>query len=98
MTRDSERAIAAIKPLADELGIKVTADEKRLYCNGQAIGISCNSTSATIDEFIGYLFYKVWLKNRGYKIDGRSSVKIKEAIRDYWITNAESAGMEPGRE
>lgn len=54
MTEDTRKAMAMIKPIARELGIKVQADEQFLYCNCQAIGIAGNSTYATLTEFIAY--------------------------------------------
>lgn len=64
MTEDTKRAIEAIDPIAKELKIKVTADDSFLYCNGQAIGIGCNSAYATIKEFIGYVFATVYKPNQ----------------------------------
>lgn len=60
MTEDTKRAIEAIEPIAKELHIKVTADDSFLYCNGQAIGIGCNSAYATVTEFIEYAFWHYW--------------------------------------
>lgn len=62
MTDDTKRALEIIKPMADELNIKVDADDRLLYCNGQAIGIGCNSTYATVMEFIGYVLVKEYSK------------------------------------
>lgn len=59
MTNDTKRAIEIIEPMAKELKIEVSADDRLLYCNGQAIGISCNSTYATINEFLGYAFLRM---------------------------------------
>ena len=56
MTEDTKRALEIIKPLADELNISVDADRSLLYMNGQAIGIGCNSTLATVMEALGYIF------------------------------------------
>lgn len=58
MTEDTARALEIIKPLANELNIRVRADGRYLFCNGQAIGIMYNSTHATIMEFIGYLIFR----------------------------------------
>ena len=59
MTNDTKRALELIEPMAKELNIEVKADDKLLYCNGQAIGIACNSTYATINEFLGYAFLRM---------------------------------------
>lgn len=82
MTPDTERALAVIRPIADELGIRVEADMKFLYCNGQAIGIACNSTWATVLEFIGYAFLKVWAKEKGEPVTG----ELRERIVRYWFS------------
>lgn len=95
MTKDTERALAAITPLAEALNIKVKADDKKLYCNNQAIGIACNSTMATIDEFIGYLIVNEWLKNRKYQLNkGQTKSDLEQAVKRYWITQKESFGEE----
>lgn len=54
MTDDTRRALEVIEPIAEILGIsEVRADNKFLYIDGHAIGISGNSTYATVMEFIG---------------------------------------------
>ena len=88
MTSDTKRAIDALKPLAEQLRIEVGADDKRLYMNGQAIGISCNSTWATLMEAIGWMFLKLYVPDR------ERSVKIlteagRKRIKDYWMDKAE---------
>ena len=55
MTDDTRRALDIIKPIADFFHIEVTADNNFLIINGQPIGITCNSTRATLFEFIGYM-------------------------------------------
>lgn len=82
MTDDTKRALEAIEPVAKELNIRVEADDSFLYCNGQAIGIGCNSTWATVMEFIGYAFYKVWARDKGQEISG----ELLERIRRYWYS------------
>ena len=60
MTDDTRRALEIIKPFADEFCYEVTADKDKLYIKrynyDAEIGISCNSTWATVMEFLGYLF------------------------------------------
>ena len=54
MTKDTERALEIIAPIAKELGVKVTADDNLLYINNDGgIGITFNSTRATVLEFVG---------------------------------------------
>jgi len=82
MTRDTERAIEIIEPLAKELNIRVRADDNYLYLNGQAIGIACNSTYATIMEFIGYLIF-LWAKDKCEAVPRSMSQRIKR----YWYSD-----------
>lgn len=84
MTEDTKRALDIIKPLAAELGIRVQADENYLFLNGQAIGIACNSTYATIMEFIGYLIF-LWAKDKCEAVPGA----MTRRIRRYWYTDAQ---------
>lgn len=86
MTEDTKRALEVIAPMAKELHIQVDADNSFLYCNGQAIGIGCNSTYATIMEFIGYVFATVYKKEafdmRGEKVPPTVMTRVKR----YWFT------------
>ena len=83
MTDDTKRALEIIQPIAEKLNIKVSADDKILYLDGMGIGISMNSTYATLMEFIGWLFMVK------YDPDFRK-VKLteeqQETIGLYWIT------------
>ncbi len=81
ITEDTRRALEIIGPLAKELNIRVRADGHYLFCNGQAIGIACNSTYATIMEFIGYLIF-VWSKDKCEPVPR----KMAERIRRYWYS------------
>ena len=56
MTEDTRRALEIIKPIAELYSIRINADDKYLYLNENRIGISCNSTWATVNEFVGFLF------------------------------------------
>ena len=89
MTDDTRRALEASAPLAKELTVTVSADHNFLYCNGQAIGIGCNSTFATLMEFIGYLMVKVYAKDllqlRGVKLTS----EFVSVIKRYWYTTAQ---------
>lgn len=90
MTRDTERAIEIIAPICGELGITVDADKDFLYCNGQAIGISCNSTYATLNEFIGYLM--VDLCNREHQRYNMPK-ELEKSIKRYWFTDEQIQKM-----
>ena len=83
MTADTERAMAVIKPLADELKYNVDADENLLYVNGIGIGIACNSTYATVMEFIGYIFLVEFCNN--FRLV-RLSDSQREVIKRYWFS------------
>lgn len=88
MTEDTKRALAAIEPVAAELGIEVRADGRFLYCDGQAIGISCNSTFATVKEFIAYCAW--WLsttEGRFARMLNRDSRVVENSIKRYWISD-----------
>ena len=56
MTKDTARALEAIRPLADELGVRIDADMCNLYIENTTIGIYANSTYATVMEALGYIF------------------------------------------
>ena len=89
MTEDTKQAIEAIEPIAKELNIKVTADDSFLYCNGQAIGIGCNSAYATIKEFIGYVFATVY-KHDVFDMHGEAlPAKVLNRVRKYWFTKSQ---------
>ena len=84
MTEDTARALEIIKPMADELGITVYADDNFLYCGfhdiTQPIGITFNSTYATLKEFVGYL--ASWLIYRNVlSWDG-----LEEHVKRHWVT------------
>lgn len=84
MTDDTKRALEAIQPIAKALNIQVSADDKFLYLNGQAIGIGCNSTYATINEFIAYAFLNVWMHDKYMYCE--LSDEVKSRIKRYWFT------------
>ena len=86
MTPDTERALKIIEPIANALNIKVSADDKRLYIDDPyegeaAIGISCNSTYATLMEFIGLLTMR-HARDRHWKLTKNQ----QETIKRYWIS------------
>ena len=88
MTNDTKRAIEIIEPMAKELNIEVSADDRLLYCNGQAIGISCNSTYATINEFLGYAFLRMCNREYRFRESIEEAQALQEDIRRYWVSDA----------
>ena len=82
MTQDTKRALEIITPVAELLGLRVEADDDRLYVDNTQIGISCNSTWATVFEFIGYLITEYNTEFRDINL----SKKQLETIRGYWYT------------
>lgn len=84
MSDDTKRALETIQPMANELGIQVRADGQFLYCNGQAIGIGCNSAWATINEFIAYAFLKIWAKDKYMYCE--ITDELMDRIKRYWFT------------
>ena len=88
MTNDTKRALEIIEPMAKELNIEVSADDRLLYCNGQAIGISCNSTYATINEFLGYAFLRMCQREYRFRDSFEDAVWLQEDIRRYWVSDA----------
>ena len=93
MTEDTKRALDIIAPMAKELNIRVRADGGCLYCNGQAIGIVCNSTYATVMEFIGYLIF-LWSKDKREPVPSR----MAERIRRYWFSAEQMEQFRKARE
>ena len=83
MTNDTERALKAIEPIAKILNIKVSADAFFLYCNGQAIGISCNSTYATVKEFLGYAMHTIC---RRPDCRFEMPIELSRQIRQLWCS------------
>lgn len=89
MTEDTKRALEIIGPVAKELNIEVSADYDFLYCNGQAIGIACNSTYATLNEFLGYAI--IWLGSREYRY--KVPENYKKELKRYWFTDEQIEKM-----
>lgn len=83
MTEDTKRALEIMWPIAEELNIKVEANDKILKMDGQAIGIACNSTWATMMEMIGWIFIERYCRDfREIDIDWN---ELNETIKRYWI-------------
>lgn len=89
MTNDTRIALEKIRPFAYELGIDVDADGSFLYCNGQAIGIGCNSTYATINEFLGYAFLRMCEREYRFQEGAAYAKELKQAVKRYWFSKAQ---------
>lgn len=81
MTEDTKRALDMILPIAKELGInRIHADDDALYVEDSIIGITYNSTSATLWEFIGYLILEYQYRRRDLKL---TDEQIKTITRNW---------------
>ena len=87
MTDDTKRALEIIAPMAKEFCIEVKADYEFLYCNGQAIGIACNSTYATVKEFIGYVFATVYKRDVFDMHGDKIPESVMKRVKSCWFTN-----------
>lgn len=89
MTKDTERALEIIEPIAKELHIEVSADDDYLYINNDGgIGITCNSTRATLMEFVGWLIYYYDRIFRDIKL----TEEQLEIIGTFWYSQAHIEG------
>ena len=77
-----------IKPICESFHIKefdyIINEEtlsETLLLENQKIGCSCNSLSAVIEELIGYIFVKLYCKER-YWTHKPQTIK---AIKQYWL-------------
>ena len=80
--------LEAIKPICEAFGIKdydyeinETAPTEALRIYDTRIGCASNSTSATIEELVGWIFIRTW-RNRGLRA---FSIQTKNVIKKYWI-------------
>lgn len=87
ITPDIERAVKLLQPICDELDIKLSADGSVMTIGGQKIGVSCNSTYATVMEAIGFLFYHEYA--HGFRAHDISS-ETNEAVKRYWLPKKQS--------
>ena len=94
MTEDTKRALEIIEPMAKELNIDVSADDRLLYCNGQAIGIACNSSYATVKEFLGYAMILIGQREDRWEVPEKYASEIKR----YWISKEQMAKLNIGQE
>jgi hypothetical protein len=89
MTKDTKRALEIIEPIAKELNIEVSADDDYLYINNDGgIGITYNSTRATLMEFVGWLIYYYDRIFRDIKLTDEQL----EIIRTFWYSQAHIEG------
>ncbi len=89
ITPDIAEAVKALRPICEGLNIELSADGSVMNIGGQKIGVSCNSTYATVMEGIGYLFYTAY--SMGFR-QNKMSKSTKEAIKRYWIPDRQSEG------
>lgn len=78
-----------IEPICKAFGIEdydyeISETEPReiLRIGGDRIVCSCNSVSAVVDELIGWIFIRVWCRNRAL---GAFSTQTKNRIKAYWL-------------
>ena len=91
MTEDTKKALEILKPICDLLRMEIDADENIMTIDGQKVGISCNSTYATVMEGIGYLFLIAYANRfREHYL----SDETKEAIKRYWLKKKNSEGSD----
>ena len=89
ITPDIAEAVKILWPICEELNIELSADGSVMNIGGQKIGVSCNSTYATVMEAIGFLFYHEYAHRfRTHEI----SDETEEAIKRYWIKERQSEG------
>lgn len=87
MTPDTEKAMQILQPICDELGFTLSADERVIIICGQKIGISCNSTYATVMEAIGFIFFREFAHGfRPHDLSGETY----EAVKRYWLPKKQS--------
>lgn len=84
-----EEVAEAIEPIMKAFGItdydyivKEGGQRETLRIYDTKIGCSYNSVSAVVDEVIGYIFVKVYCKNRSI---GAFKAQTLSRIKEYWI-------------
>ena len=87
MTKDTARALEAIRPLADELGVRIDADMCNLYIENTTIGIYANSTYATVMEALGYIFITQYPAFRRMKRETLDD--LRNTVNRCWAKGAE---------
>lgn len=84
-----KEVLESIKPIMEAFKItdydylvKTSGQTETLVINGQKIGCSGNSISAVIDEIIGYLFVKIYARQRYI---GAFRTQTLNKIKEYWL-------------
>ena len=99
MTKDTERALEIIKPIAEMVGVEVKADDNLLYINNDGgIGIIGNSTRATVLEFVGWLiiYYDSHFRDLELSDKQLDTIKMFWYSQD-WIDERRRYGEEKSR-
>ena len=80
--------LKAIKPICEAFNldydylIKTDGRQETLVLNGQKIGCSFNSIDATINEVIGYIFVKIYCRDRWI---GHFTTQTLKVIKQYCV-------------
>lgn len=89
LLRKRSEILAKLKPMCEVFGFDVDYQINRncgqtetLVINATRIGCTGNSINAVVDEFIGYLFVKVYDKNRYI---GAFRTQTLNQVKRYWI-------------
>lgn len=91
ITPDIERAVKILLPICEELGYQIYSDGSVMTIGGHKIGVSCNSTYATVMEGLGTLFLLEYVNQfRTHEI----SDETEEAIKRYWLKKKNSEGSD----
>ena len=91
ITPDIERAVKILLPICEELGYQIYSDGSVMTIGGQKIGVSCNSTYATVMEGLGFLFLRGYAEGFRHHFISQAS---QEAIKRYWIKERQSEGSD----
>ena len=95
MTKDTERALEIIKPIAKMVGVEVEADDNLLYINNDGgIGIAFNSTKATVLEFVGWL---IIYYDSHFRCLGLNDKQL-DSIKTFWYSQSEIERRRDGEE
>lgn len=89
MQKKRDEILEAIKLICEAFNIKdydyeirETGQREVLRIGETRIACSDNSTSAVVDELIGYLFITRWCRNRHL---GHFGTQAKNIIKKYWL-------------
>ena len=87
ITPDIEKAVKILQPICEECGYTIHADGSVMTIDDQKIGVSCNSTYATVMEGLGFLFLRGYAE--GFRHHSISQAS-QEAIKRYWLPKKQS--------